>query len=139
MLNSAMKSSAHSTAAQYWRILYADDVRELRLLMEQILACDGHTVKCVEDGVQAWAELKKMKFAYDVVITDHNMPRMNGLELVQQLRATGYPGKIIVVSSDLSEAVDQTYHNLNVDRVFKKPFQFARLRDLVKELQQATV
>ncbi len=80
-----------------------------------------------------------MKFAYDVVITDHNMPRMNGLELVQQLRATGYPGKIIVVSSDLSEAVDQTYHNLNVDRVFKKPFQFARLRDLVKELQQATV
>jgi CheY-like chemotaxis protein len=137
MLKSAMNSSAQGAAEQSWRILYADDVRELRVLVENILSRDGHVVKCVENGVEAWTVLSTTEVPYDAVITDHNMPGMSGLELVRKLRATGFAGKIIVVSSDLSEAVDHAYQDLKVDRVFKKPFPLTRLQTLVAELQRS--
>ena len=69
------------------RVLYADDMKELRQLLEVVLGRDGHKVESVPDGNLALDLLKDNPAAYDVVITDHHMPTVSGLELVARLRA----------------------------------------------------
>src|SRR5258708_24996756 len=91
------------------RVLYAEDMRELRQLLQVVLGRDGHKVESVSDGNLALELILPDPAAYDVVITDHHMATMSGLELVARLRALAYSGKIIVFSSELSEKVDASY------------------------------
>lgn len=116
------------------RVLYADDMRELRQLLEVVLGRDGHKVDSVHDGHLAVELLQSNPGAYDVVITDHHMPTVSGLELVARLRAMNFKGKIIVFSSELSEDVDQGYRSHKVDFILPKPVFPSELRALFATL-----
>src|SRR5882724_3099955 len=89
-----------SKTGRRWRILYAEDVRELREIACMALSLDGHSIDCELDGALALARIKADPAAFDLVLTDHHMPNMNGLQFVEQLRAIKYPGKIVVFSSE---------------------------------------
>lgn len=116
------------------RVLYADDMRELRQLMEIVLGRDGHRVDSVPDGHLALDLIKKGPSAYDVVITDHHMPTISGLELVARLRELKFPGKIIVFSSELSTEVDDSYRRYKVDHILPKPIFPSDLRAIFATL-----
>lgn len=116
------------------RVLYADDMKELRQLLEVVLGRDGHKVESVCDGNLALDILKADPTAFDVVITDHHMPTVSGLELVARLRTMNYTGRIIVFSSELSEEVDTTYRNHKVDFILPKPVFPSELRALFATL-----
>lgn len=116
------------------RVLYADDMRELRQLMEIVLGRDGHHVDSVPDGHLALDLIKKSPSAYDVVITDHHMPTISGLELVARLRELKFPGKIIVFSSELSTEVDESYRRYRVDHILPKPIFPSDLRAIFATL-----
>lgn len=118
-------------------VLYADDVRELRVLMQHTLESLGWTVHCVNDGTEAWQEIQRRPHRYDIIITDHHMPNMNGLELVRHLRKHHFAGRIVVISSDLSEDTDLRYQQLDVDVLLKKPVKFTALAALLHELHTA--
>src|SRR5688500_6983839 len=77
------------------RILYADDLRELREVASMSFRRDGHDIECFPDGALALTRIKDDP-AFDLVITDHHMPNLNGLEFVTQLRELNFPGKIMV-------------------------------------------
>lgn len=117
-----------------FRVLYADDMRELRQLLEIVLGRDGHKVDSVPDGHLALDLVKKDLTAYDVVITDHHMPTISGLELVAHLRELNFPGKIIVFSSELSTAVDASYRRHRVDHILPKPIFPSDLRAIFATL-----
>ena len=116
------------------RVLYADDMKELRQLLEVVLGRDGHSVESVSDGNQALALLKNNPAAFDVVITDHHMPTVSGLELVARLREMNFKGRIIVFSSELSEEVDAGYRSHKVDFILPKPVFPSELRALFATL-----
>lgn len=116
------------------RILYAEDVRQLRDLLQISLTDEGHTVECAADGLLALEKVTAAPTAYDLVITDHHMPNMNGLDLVTHLRALPFPGKIVVFSSELSSTVSAAYHRLNVDYVLPKPIFPVTLRAVLATL-----
>lgn len=120
------------------RILYADDVPELRDVAQISLTRDGHRIECVEDGVHALKQITADPTAFDVMITDHHMPNMNGMELVMRLRALRYPGKIMVFSSELSREISNAYRQLKVDRILYKPVFPAVLRQVLDELASPT-
>ncbi|WP_276784966.1 response regulator [Thalassolituus oleivorans] len=65
-------------------ILAVDDSASMRQMVAFTLKGAGYQVKEASDGVEALAIAKQQKF--DLVLTDVNMPNMNGIELVQQLR-----------------------------------------------------
>jgi two-component system chemotaxis response regulator CheY len=67
------------------RILVVDDSTTMRQMVSFTLTDAGHAVTEAPDGTKALAEAKAKKF--DLVITDVNMPGMNGLDLVKSLRA----------------------------------------------------
>lgn len=126
-----------ASAKRFLRILYADDLRDLRDIMRITLSRGGHGIECVEDGVLALARISADS-GFDLVITDHHMPNLNGLELVKRLREQVFPGKIMVFSSELSPAVASEYERLKVDRILYKPVYPSALREALAELFPST-
>ena len=85
-----------------FNILLAEDERSVAFSISFALKADGHTIEIVSDGEEALSELTRKPGAFDLLITDHSMPRMNGMELVRRLRDTAFRGKIVVLSAHLS-------------------------------------
>jgi len=83
------------------RIVVADDDPLIRRFFEEILK--KHTVISVDDGVQAWGEVKCKR--PDLVLMDQHMPNMNGVELADRLQIVGIP--FVFVTADSSWSVVQ--------------------------------
>ena len=80
------------------RILVVDDDRATRHLIRGILINAGHRVAVAKDGVEALTRLKTNKI--DLVLCDVWMPRMNGLDLLEKIRARKVRPRVIVMTSD---------------------------------------
>lgn len=66
------------------RILIADDEPPIRKMLERVLSGEGYTVVCASDGAQAQAALAEEDF--DLVMSDIEMPRMDGMALLKLVR-----------------------------------------------------
>jgi CheY-like chemotaxis protein len=115
-------------------VLYAEDLADLREVMRLILQSEGYHVETANDGVAALRCLRENPAGFDLLITDHHMPEMNGLELVRLLRTTRYTGKVMVFSSELDPQVHREYHLLGVPVVLPKPIKPSVLRQALENL-----
>ena len=116
------------------RILGVDDEPLIGDLIAFLLEAPQREIVIAKDGKEALALAAKEKF--DVVITDHRMPRAGGLELVRNLRERNYTGKIVVLSGYLSPENIGTYEELAVDEVVGKPIDPTELRELIGALEE---
>jgi CheY-like chemotaxis protein len=116
------------------RILYADDLRELRDVARIALSREGHLIDCVCDGQEALDRIAADPNAYDLLMTDHHMPNLDGLELVTKVRTLPFEGKILVFSSELSPSVSDAYNELKVDRIVFKPVFPSELRAILSDM-----
>jgi two-component system, cell cycle sensor histidine kinase and response regulator CckA len=105
-------------------ILLAEDERSVAFSISFALECNGHRVEIENDGEQALARLILDPRAFDLLITDNNMPRMTGLELVRRLREASFNGKVLVLSAHLSAENRAAYEALGVDGMIPKPLIF---------------
>lgn len=113
-------------------ILLADDERSVAFSIAFALKADGHRTEIVSNGEEALAEIKAKPTEFDLLITDHSMPRMNGVELVKQLRDTAFRGKTVVLSAHLSAETTAAYLELGVDLMIPKPFDVHGLRRAIR-------
>src|SRR6185503_988039 len=90
----------------------------------------------VQDGLRAWEALHSER--YDLLITDHNMPRMTGLELAEKTRLEGMKLPIIVASGDVASPTDTEYGWLRVAARLQKPFATDELLKTVNQVLRAT-
>src|SRR5437773_10249770 len=110
------------------RILTVEDEPAVTHMLALLLGGPGAKVTNASDG---WIALMKIGAAaapFDGIITDHRMPRMNGLDLVRRLRVRQFTGKIIVLSADLTKENIQVYEELEVDMMLAKPFDVGELQ-----------
>jgi two-component system chemotaxis sensor kinase CheA len=68
------------------KILVAEDSLFFRKLINQYITREEWTVEIVEDGLEAWEKLCSEPNRYDLVISDINMPRMDGFQLATKIR-----------------------------------------------------
>jgi DNA-binding response OmpR family regulator len=115
-------------------ILLAEDERSVAFSISFALKADGHRIEIVSDGEEALSELTRKPGAFDLLITDHSMPRMNGVELVKRSRDAAFAGKIVVLSAHLSAENRAAYAALGVDMMIPKPFDVHLLRAAIKRL-----
>lgn len=115
-------------------ILIAEDERSVAFSISFALKADGHRIDIATDGEQALSRLAAEPGAFDLLITDNNMPRMTGLELVRQVRETPFTGKILVLSAHLSAENRAIYGALRVDGMIPKPFDLYQLRAVVRAM-----
>ncbi|MCL4809927.1 MAG: response regulator, partial [Thermoanaerobaculia bacterium] len=87
-------------------VLVVDDEPSFRALLRDILEGAGHGVTEARDGAEALAFLDRGSF--DVVLTDRQMPKVDGLELVRRIRARTSPPPVVVLTAhgSIPEAVD---------------------------------
>jgi two-component system chemotaxis response regulator CheY len=109
-------------------------MEELREAIQTSLSFYGYEVECATDGLRAWQRISGDPAAFDVVITDHQMPNMSGLELVSRLRSLPFLGKILLFTSGLSDDVREAYQRLKVDNVLTKPIFPHELRQALAGL-----
>jgi CheY-like chemotaxis protein len=119
-------------------ILIADDDPRVRQLLAQAAQLDGHTVTEVADGRAALEACLVTHF--DLVITDLQMPRMKGDELIAQLRAIGYRALICIVSGTFSvSSIGQMQRVFGADAALAKPFTIDALVAIIRRLMVADV
>ncbi len=106
----------------------------MRELMEVVLTGDGHVLACAANGLEALELVVAEPQGFDFVITDHEMPVMNGVELVTALRSIGFRGRILVLSAALTPEIETAYAGLRVDCVLAKPVPPLVLRTLLSTL-----
>jgi CheY-like chemotaxis protein len=116
------------------RILYADDMKELREVAKVALTREGHQIECVPGGKEALDRLTADPAAIDLLITDHHMPGMDGIELVQAVRERKLSCRILVFCSALSRDVQEAYRRCAVDRFLYKPVLPSDLRRVIREI-----
>jgi DNA-binding response OmpR family regulator len=115
-------------APQRLRILTVEDEPAVAQMVGLLLGGPSAKVVHACDGWMALMKIGAAREPFDLVITDHRMPRMNGLDLVRRLRKRAFAGKIIVLSAHLSPENIQAYEELQVDMMFAKPFDCEELR-----------
>jgi len=112
-------------------ILVADDETSTTATVSIVLKRAGHHVDVVHDGSEALEVLKKAPDQYQVLITDHEMKTVSGLELVEKLHQTPFHGRIVVLSAYLSEDLESSYRTHGVNQFITKPFDLGELREAV--------
>ncbi len=87
-------------------ILVVDDEAGFRALLRDILEEAGHAVTEARDGAEALAFLDRG--AFDLILTDRQMPKVDGLELVRRVRARPSPPPVVILTAhgSIPEAVD---------------------------------
>jgi DNA-binding response OmpR family regulator len=116
------------------RILFVDDEEQIRKLLSTWLARHGYEVTVANDG---WEALKAIRTkAPDLVITDVNMPNMNGLELTRRLRADHRTARIPVIMLSARKQADDvlTGYAEGADEYIPKPVEMAVLAAKVEVL-----
>src|SRR3984893_17097721 len=110
------------------RILTVEDEPAVTQMLALLLGGPAAKVTSASDGGMALMKIGAAAKPFDVIITDHNMRRMNGLELVRRLRVREFTGKIIVLSAHLTKENIQAYEELQVDMMLAKPFDVEELQ-----------
>ncbi len=116
------------------RILTVEDETAVARLLALVLCGPNCKVKSAANGSEALARIAMSAQPYDIIITDHKMPGMTGLELVRRLRAQNFGGKIVVLSAFLNAENTRSYQALGVDLLLAKPFDMDELRHAIEIL-----
>ena len=110
-------------------IMVVDDEAGIRALLSDALIQEGYNVTLAINGKDSLKRLKNRKF--DLLITDVNMPQLNGLELIKMMKKRGRREKVILISG---EPVDHDLLNKESMPVFaqlRKPFGMNQFIDTV--------
>lgn len=116
------------------RILTVEDESAVTQLLALVLCGPDCEVVSACDGAEALLRVDASARPFDLVITDHQMPRVTGLEFVRRLREREFAGKVVVLSAFLNETNTRAYLELGVDLMISKPFDLEELRHAVDVL-----
>jgi two-component system chemotaxis sensor kinase CheA len=142
LLDSALSAPARASApapsvdgSTAPRLLLADDSVTTRTLMTTILEGAGHQVTAVVDGAAAWRELQAS--SYDLVVSDVEMPHMDGIALTEAIRAAPRLRDlpvVLVTALDSEAARARGLHAGASAYLVKSAFDQRELLEVVRQL-----
>lgn len=117
----AQVAVAVAKAAEKVSLLVVDDSAVPRAKLRKLFEANGYQVVCANDGVQALDAMTKTKFA--VVVTDLEMPNMNGFELIAAIQGNLETEDIPVIAITGHEEMSAQVQNLQgLFGIFRKPW-----------------
>jgi DNA-binding response OmpR family regulator len=116
------------------RVLVAEDDDGLRSVLERGLKENGYVVDALPDGERALAFLRT--YEYDVAVLDWRMPKVSGLDVIREIRRTGSPVPVLMLTA--RDTADDRVTGLDegADDYLVKPFDFGELLARVRALQR---
>lgn len=122
-----------------YRILLCDDEVHIIRAAEFKLSRAGYAVECVFDGEAAWQSIERRR--PDLIVTDCQMPRLSGLELVARVRANESTRDIpvfMLTGKGIELEQQNVAERLGLKGIISKPFSPRELLLRVNEVLQAT-
>lgn len=114
------------------KILIVDDNPNMSALLSEMLEVFDHESVVASDGFQALEALKSGNFS--MVITDMRMPKMTGLELLQQIKTNYSKVKVVLISGYSGSQIETQAEALKADGFLGKPLMMADIEKLLKDL-----
>jgi two-component system chemotaxis sensor kinase CheA len=102
---------------------------------KNLLETAGYEVQVAADGLEAWAALKTDRF--DLVVSDVDMPRLNGFDLTSRIRADPKLAGLPVVLVTALESREDKERGINVGAnayVIKSGFDHSKLLEIIRRL-----
>ena len=104
-------------------ILVVDDEAGIRNLLYGVLTEQGFQVTLARDGQDAWNKMRSKHFV--LLITDIDMPRLDGLKLLHKMKKNKRREKILVMTGRCMEHGDLGYEFPKVYGLLRKPFRIS--------------
>ena len=116
------------------KVLAVDDSKPLLAMLTRCLEKGGHDVIAATDGVEALSQLREHQ--PDLVITDLNMPNMNGLEFIEAARKepAGSALPILLLTTETAPALKERAREVRATGWLTKPFDPDQILGLVRQL-----
>jgi len=119
--------------SEKFSILVVDDIRVGREVLQNLLLRQGYHVSAAEDGVQALELIRSQPF--DMILLDILMPRMDGYQVLETIRADPKLNQIFVImisSVDETDAIIRCIE-LGADDYLTKPYNQVLLKARIKQ------
>jgi signal transduction histidine kinase/ActR/RegA family two-component response regulator len=116
------------------RLLYVDDDAVMVMMVEALLERAGYRVRSFIDARAALEVLRAEPEAFDLVITDYNMPELSGLDVVRALRFIRPALPVIISSGYLSEDIRAAARHAGVRHLLQKEYSTEQLVPLVQQV-----
>jgi CheY-like chemotaxis protein len=117
------------------RILVVDDDISIREFSAVMLTTSGYQVDTAEDGAVGWEALHAS--SYDLLITDNDMPKVSGVELVKKLRFARMTLPVVLASGNIPTEALSWNPSLQLAATLAKPFTMGELLGTVKNILRA--
>jgi two-component system chemotaxis response regulator CheY len=116
------------------RILIVDDALSVRTVVRSTLEPEGFEVDEALDGKQGFEKLQATR--YSLIITDINMPKLDGITLVRRIRADPVHKftPILMMTTERTEARKEEAYAAGVRAWLTKPFTPERLLEAVRKM-----
>lgn len=118
------------------RILVVDDDVVILKISSETLTRSGYQVSIAEDGAAGWKALQEGP--YDLLITDHSMPRITGVELIKKLRHARLTLPVIMASGTLPTEELNRHPWLQLAATLLKPYTSDELLETVRNAMRLT-
>lgn len=144
LIKSAIKYGSRSTnianknskdKIQKKSVLAVEDSITSRTILKNILESNGYLVKTAVDGLKGWELVQSEKF--DIVITDVEMPMMDGFELTSKIRENNETSELPVILLTSLESREDKERGIDVGAsayIVKSDFQQSNLLEIIKRL-----
>jgi two-component system, chemotaxis family, sensor histidine kinase and response regulator WspE len=139
-LTRARRAAAGAVERRAKRVLVVEDSLTVRELERRLLEGEGYAVDVAVDGMEGWNAVRLGD--YDLVLTDVDMPRLNGIELVRRIKADARLRTLPVVIVSYKDRDEDRLRGLEAGAdhyVTKSSFQDETLAHLVRDLLGAPV
>lgn len=130
--SAAADAAGPDRAAAAGHILVVDDDPGICGIIALLLRGAGYRVDCATDGEAGWDAFCADSF--DLLIIDHEMPKLTGLELLRRVRAGLLPTPAIMISGFMPSGEADLEWLLRPGAAMEKPFSFGALLAKVREL-----
>lgn len=125
-------------AVQSWRILLVEDQKYVRDMMERMMQRQGYDVVTCVDGHEALEIIRGRGDEIDLVVTDQNMPKMTGIEMIEQAHLILPDMPFLLVSGysekQMQEIIDK---HPAIKGVLRKPVSKGRVIEKITEIMAA--
>ncbi len=119
--------------ASAYRCLVADDDPNILRLVADMISEFGFQVDTAQDGRKALIQVSSHR--YDVVVTDLEMPEMNGFLLASRIKSLSSSTRTIIMTGHRHAEVTGMINSPNVDAWLFKPFGLNELYELLEDLE----
>jgi len=115
-------------------ILFVDDEKEITYMGKKMLESLGYTVDIRTDGFSALHEIQTHKQKYDLLVTDQNMPKMLGTDLVKRAKKISPDLKVILITGYEDSIKEGSVSQYDIAEIIMKPLILSEFSKIIRNV-----